>query len=198
MQLTDQNFQEDIKKSDKPVLVDFFATWCGPCAVLGPILEKIEKESSGEFVLAKVDVDQFPLTCQKLGINVMPTVVLFKGGNPISGFTGLIPEAAVKEWLQKNLAEQSGDAEAMAKVVHDSEIYAQKAGIKLNPNTKVVDNIHQGLLNNEKKYGKRYCPCRRVTGDNEEDEKSVCPCFWHLEEIAKDGKCLCGLFVKGE
>ncbi len=198
MQLTDQNFQEEIKKSDKPVLVDFFATWCGPCAVLGPILEKIAKESNGEFILEKVNVDFFPLTCQKFGINVMPTVVLFKEGNPVSGFTGLISEAAVKEWLQKTLATESNDAAAMANIVKDSEVYAKKAGIKLNPNTKVVENIHKGLLNNEKKYNKRYCPCRRVTGNALEDEKSVCPCFWHLEEIAKDGKCLCGLFVKGE
>lgn len=193
MQLSDQNFQEEIKKSEKPVLVDFFATWCGPCTVLGPILEKIEKESGGDFILEKVDVDKFPLTCQKLGINVMPTVVLFKDGNSVSGFTGLIPEDVVKDWLKKNLGAQSDNFE---NIIKDSENYAQEAGIKLNSNTKVVENIYKGLFNNEKKYGKRYCPCRRVTGNAEENEKIICPCFWHLEEIAKDGKCLCGLFVK--
>lgn len=103
MNLIDQNFQEEIKKSDKPVLVDFFATWCGPCAVLSPILDKIEKDSDGEFILEKVDVDFFPLTCQTYGINVMPTVVLFKNGAPVSGFKGLIPEDAIREWLKKNL-----------------------------------------------------------------------------------------------
>lgn len=193
IQFNDQNFETEINQSDKPILVDFFATWCNPCSVLGPILEKIEKEANGEFVLAEIDVDESPSTCQKFGINVMPTVVLFKKGQPVSGFTGLIPEATVKEWLKKNLSSQSDE---LKNVIQEAENYAKQAGIQLNPNVKIVENICKGLLANEKKYGKRYCPCRRVTGNTEEDEKSICPCFWHMDEIAKDDKCLCGLFVK--
>jgi len=68
--------------------------------------------------------------------------------------------------------------------------------LNLNPDKKVVEEIMRGLLMNEKKYGKRYCPCRRVTGDAKEDAKKICPCFWHEEEIARDGKCFCGLYVK--
>jgi len=68
--------------------------------------------------------------------------------------------------------------------------------MKLNPDKKVVERIMAGLDANQKKYGQRYCPCRRVSGDKEEDAKKICPCFWCKEEIEKDGKCFCGLYVK--
>ncbi len=74
--------------------------------------------------------------------------------------------------------------------------YALLNGFKLNPNVKVVESIIKGLLAREEKFGARYCPCRRVTGDKEEDKKIICPCIYHKEEIEKDGKCFCGLFVK--
>ena len=68
--------------------------------------------------------------------------------------------------------------------------------MKLNPDKKVIDEIMKGLAENEKKYGKRYCPCRRVSGNPEEDAKKICPCFWRDQEVERDGKCFCGLFVK--
>jgi len=74
--------------------------------------------------------------------------------------------------------------------------YAEKNGFKLNPDRKVVERIIDGLFAKEKLNGKKYCPCRRVTGNEEEDLKIVCPCIYHKDEIAKDGKCFCGLFVK--
>jgi len=74
--------------------------------------------------------------------------------------------------------------------------YALKNGFKLNPDKKVVENVIRGLLANEKKYGFRYCPCRRITNDPAEDKKKICPCIWCLEEIKKDGHCFCHLFVK--
>lgn len=78
--------------------------------------------------------------------------------------------------------------------------YAQKNGFKLNPDDKIVERVINGLLNNEKKYGKKYCPCRRVVEGNpdagQENSKKICPCFWHKEEIKKDGRCFCGLYVK--
>jgi len=76
--------------------------------------------------------------------------------------------------------------------------YAKKNGIKLNPNEKIVDGIIAGLKRNEEKYGERYCPCRRVTGDKEIDKKIICPCVYHKEEIEKDGYCYCKLFVKAD
>ncbi len=101
--LTDQNFEEEIKKNQKPVLVDFFADWCPPCQILSPILEKLEKEFGEKIVFAKINVDESPLTAQKFGINPIPTVVLLKGGEPIASFVGLMPEAEIKNWLGKNI-----------------------------------------------------------------------------------------------
>lgn len=68
--------------------------------------------------------------------------------------------------------------------------------MQLNSNKKIVEGIENGLKRNEEKYGKRYCPCRRVTGNETEDTKIICPCIYREQEIEKDGKCLCGLFVK--
>ena len=82
------------------------------------------------------------------------------------------------------------------KLIKDSAKHAKTCGFKLNPDQKIVDRIMVGLLRNEKKYGKIYCPCRRVTGNEADDEKIICPCIYHKNEVAKDGKCFCGLFVK--
>ncbi len=189
-ELTDENFEKEILNSSKPVLVDFFATWCAPCSVLQPILEKISEDLEGKFILAKVNIDEVPAIAQKFGINVIPTIILFKNGKNVSGFSGLKPEGIIKEWLENMLAEDS------EKLIKEYAGYAKSCGFKLNPDKEIVARIIKGLLENEKKHGKRYCPCRRVTGQEVEDSKNVCPCAYHLEEIEKNGHCLCGLFVK--
>jgi len=74
--------------------------------------------------------------------------------------------------------------------------YAKKQGFLLQPDPVLLDRILEGLLNREKIYGLRYCPCRRVTGDIEEDRKIVCPCIYHKEEIKDEGHCKCMLFLK--
>lgn len=81
-------------------------------------------------------------------------------------------------------------------LIKEYRIYSEGKGFKLNPDQKVLMVVLRGLLNNEEKYGKRYCPCRRVKGVYEKDSGNVCPCAYHLEEIKKNGRCLCGLFVK--
>ncbi len=81
-------------------------------------------------------------------------------------------------------------------LIKNSKAYANANGFNLNPDQKSVDRVMSGLLKNEEKYGKIYCPCRRVTGNEQDDEKIICPCIYHKDEIAKDGKCFCGLFVK--
>jgi len=80
--------------------------------------------------------------------------------------------------------------------VEQSKKHAAENGFRLNPDEKVVGRIVNGLFMNEEKYGDKYCPCRRVTGNKEEDAKKICPCIWHKDEVIKDGKCFCGLFVK--
>lgn len=86
--------------------------------------------------------------------------------------------------------------EKIEKIIKGYKIYAQNNGFDLNPQKEVVEGIVKGLLENEKKYGARYCPCRRVTGNIQEDKGKICPCQWHREEIEKYGHCLCQLFVK--
>ncbi|MCZ6756762.1 MAG: thioredoxin, partial [Bacteroidetes bacterium] len=91
-----QNFQEDVieASSEVPILVDFWAEWCGPCRVLGPVLEKLEAEQNGEWRLAKVDTDQHPEVSMQYGIRGIPAVKLFVDGNVVSEFTGALPEIA--------------------------------------------------------------------------------------------------------
>lgn len=81
-------------------------------------------------------------------------------------------------------------------IIKHYEEYAKKNKFKLNPNREVVERLIKGMLENEKKFGERYCPCRRITGNKEEDKGKICPCYWHQEEIERDGHCVCGLFVK--
>ena len=75
-------------------------------------------------------------------------------------------------------------------------MYAEKNGFKLNPDREVVERLIKGMLENEKKFGERYCPCRRVTGNKEEDKGKICPCQFMRKEIEEQGRCLCGLFWK--
>ncbi len=197
--LTDENFDSELKAAKKPVLVDFFAVWCGPCSIIAPMLENIEKEFNGEFILAKVNVEEAPMVSSKFGVEVIPTVVLFKGGEKVEGFTGLKPAETIKDWL-KDLIKNDEPAEDQTKIIEELSAkfskHAQENGFKLNPDTKTVERIIKGLLANESRHGQQYCPCRRVTGNAENDKKIVCPCDYHKGELEKDGKCLCGLFVK--
>jgi ferredoxin-thioredoxin reductase catalytic subunit len=79
-------------------------------------------------------------------------------------------------------------------ILRSVEKYAQKKGYVLNPNKEITDTVINGLAHNKIKYGRRYCPCRIVTGDTEEDKKNICPCIYHEDEIERDGHCHCMLF----
>lgn len=83
-------------------------------------------------------------------------------------------------------------------LIKEYQEYAHKMGFLLNPDKQLTESIIGGLLDREKKFGARFCPCRRITGNAEEDKKIVCPCFWHLQEIKEKGRCLCGLFVEAK
>ena len=195
--LTDENFEKEIESVDKLALVDFFATWCEPCNMLAPILEKVAEDLKEKIILFKVNVDDAPITSQKFGAEKIPTVLLFKNGEAISGFVGLVPEDPIREWLNSFLNEGQGNNKlGAAEMIELSDNYAKSNGFKLNPDEKTVERVINGLFENEKKHGKKYCPCRRVSGNKEEDEKKICPCAFHREEIEKDGHCFCNLFVK--
>ncbi len=193
-EINDQNFLEEIKKSAKPVLVDFFTEWCPPCSLLAPILENIGKDFGDRMEFFKINLDAIPLTAQKLGIDKIPTVIIFEKGEVATGFVGLRPETAIREWLEDFL--KASSVSPVEKLIGEYEDYAKKNGFKLNPDREIVRKLVTGILENEKKYGQKYCPCRRIVGKSEEDRSKICPCQWHKEEIEKDGHCLCGLFQK--
>ena len=193
--LTDENFKEQISGSEKLVLVDFFANWCEPCKMLAPILEKIAEELKDKIVLLKANLDEAPKTAEKFGIEKIPTVLMFKNSKPVSGFVGLASETSIKEWIENTLKETGEEKPDIEGTIERYDNYAKSNGFHLNPDKKTVERIVSGLFLNEKKYGKKYCPCRRVSGNEEEDSKKICPCAWHKDEIKKDGHCFCNLFV---
>lgn len=194
--LDDKNFDETIAEAENPILADFWAPWCMPCSILGPILEKAVQEYGEKLILAKINLDICPLTAQKYGIEQIPTVILFKWGKPISGFVGVKPEPVIRQWLEENQKIIDEIDEKIETMIKNYETYAQNKGFKLNPDQKTVEKLAIGLLINEKKWGARYCPCRRISGNKEEDRAKICPCQWHQEEIERDGHCFCGLFYK--
>ncbi len=103
------DFEREVveKSRSLPVVVDFWATWCGPCRVLGPILERLEAASAGQWVLARVDTDVHQEVARKFGIRGIPNVRMFINGESAAEFTGALPEPAVVEWLRKNLPDPS-------------------------------------------------------------------------------------------
>lgn len=195
IELNDQNFEEEINKAHKPLVVDFWAPWCQPCFLLAPILEKVAEDFKDKFTLAKVNLDEARMTAQKLGIDKIPTIILFKKGKAVSGFVGGRPESVLRELLNKMIkdSEKKEGPEETEKIYQD---YAEKNGFKLNPDREVRERLIKGLMENEKKHGAKYCPCRRITGNEQDDRAKICPCQWHRQEIEKDGHCLCGLFFK--
>lgn len=96
---------------DVPVIVDFWATWCGPCKTLGPTLEKVVNEARGAVRLVKIDVDRNPELSQQLRIQSIPTVYAFKDGQPVDGFQGALPESQVKQWVDQ-LVKKFGSAQS--------------------------------------------------------------------------------------
>ena len=105
--LTDENFGEEVLGNKKPVLVDFWSSWCTPCRFLVPILEKALKEFEKEIVFAKVNIDDAPLTAETYQIHQIPCVMLFKEGKPVSFFVGVQKEEAIKKWLEDQLKDNS-------------------------------------------------------------------------------------------
>lgn len=121
LNVTIANFEEEVVAASMstPVLIDFWAPWCGPCKSLGPILEKVEVDYAGRFKLVKIDSDQEQQIGAAFGIRSIPTCILMMNGQPVDGFTGALPEGKVKEFLDKHLppaAEEEPEPEEAADV----------------------------------------------------------------------------------
>jgi putative thioredoxin len=103
--ITIENFEQEVVAASmtQPVLVDFWAPWCGPCKAIGPILEKLETEYGGAFKLAKINSDEEQQLAGAFGIRSIPTIVLMKNGQPVDGFMGALPEGKVREFLDKHV-----------------------------------------------------------------------------------------------
>jgi thioredoxin 1 len=101
--ITDASFEVDVLKSDKPVLVDFWAEWCGPCKMIGPSLEEISDELGEQVTIAKLNIDDHPDTPGKYGVRGIPTMLLFKNGEVAATKVGAAPKSALKGWLEGEL-----------------------------------------------------------------------------------------------
>jgi len=102
--VSDANFETEVLKADSPVLVDFWAPWCGPCRAVAPVLEKVSELYAGKVRVAKLNVDENPVTAQNYGIRSIPTVALFKGGDVVDGVLGAAPLPYFQEMLDKHVA----------------------------------------------------------------------------------------------
>ncbi len=103
VEITDANFQEEVLNSSQPVLVDFWAVWCGPCKMIAPVVEEIAKEYDGKLKVGKMDVDSNPDTSVKFGIRSIPTLMIFKGGRVVEQIVGALPKRNLLEKITPHI-----------------------------------------------------------------------------------------------
>ena len=104
--VTEQSFEQEVLQSEKPVIVDFWAEWCGPCHAVAPVLDRIVEERNGDLKLVKVNIDEQPALSQRFGVQSIPTMILFKNGEPAAAAIGAQPKPALERAL--GLADSEG------------------------------------------------------------------------------------------
>jgi len=95
LEITDANFDAEVINSDKPVLIDFWAVWCGPCKLIAPVVEEVAKEYKGKFKVGKMDIDNNPNVAMKYGIRSIPTLLIFKDGKVVDQIVGAVPKNVI-------------------------------------------------------------------------------------------------------
>jgi thioredoxin 1 len=100
-EFTDQNFDAEVLQSAQPVLVDFWAPWCGPCRMIGPLVEELAKEYAGSVKVGKINIDDSPDTAANFGVSSIPTIMIFKGGEVVERFVGVQPKKRLQEALEQ-------------------------------------------------------------------------------------------------
>ena len=103
LEITDSNFEETVLKSDKPVLVDFWAAWCGPCRMVGPIIDELSEEYEGKAVVGKVDIDSNQQYAAQFGVRNIPTVLVFKNGEVVGKQVGVAPKSTYTQALEQHI-----------------------------------------------------------------------------------------------
>ena len=101
--VTDSNFDAEVLRASGPVVVDFWAEWCGPCRMIGPFLEELATDMAGRVTVAKVNIDENPQTPRKYGVRGIPTMMLFKGGQVAAMKVGAAPKGALTDWVRSQL-----------------------------------------------------------------------------------------------
>ncbi|HVR42446.1 MAG TPA: thioredoxin [Thermoanaerobaculia bacterium] len=102
-QISDSEFEQAVLKSDKPVFVDFWAPWCGPCRVIGPTIEELAATYDGKLVVTKMNVDDNPVVAQKFGVTSIPTLMIFKNGQLADRAIGALPKSELQRFIDRNL-----------------------------------------------------------------------------------------------
>ena len=102
-QVSDADFEKTVLQGGKPTLVDFWAPWCGPCRIIGPMIEELAPTYQGKAIIAKMNVDDNPMVAQKFGITSIPTLMMFKGGRMVDRIVGAMPKSELQKFIDRNL-----------------------------------------------------------------------------------------------